>query len=399
MSSPNYTKIRLLHLVQSLEVGGAEMLLIHYIRALGEDNYKNYVYCFGKDGPIRQKLESLGVPVCLGKTRASIKQPIRFVATLLHLMRDLMGFIRREQIQVIIAHLGSANQLAVAIGKLTGVTVLPTIHNTNAFVDRRPPWDLRIYLIKLLDAIVYRVAYRVLVVSQEIKEIVCKIYKLEDSRVIVLKNGIVFDQGLFEPLNFDNEFADSSNKLKLIAVGSLTYQKAFEVLVKSIQELVQRDFTNLLVLIAGKGPEHERLDCMIRDLHLRPYVKLLGLRDDVLALMQQADLFVMPSRYEGLSIAMIEAMASELPVLASDAPGLQAYVKHGRNGLLFPVEDYSRLADHIHQLATDQRLRSRMSREARKTYEKEFNMKINIKILCKFLRENIVTQKALESSL
>ena len=119
-------KIHLLHLMQSLGVGGAEVLLLHYIRALGTESYQHYVYCFGHDGPIKKKLENLGVPVRMGPRRASIKSPLNFGLSLLALVKDLLEFIRKQQIQIIQSHLGRANQVGVAVGKLT-VNMCPNI--------------------------------------------------------------------------------------------------------------------------------------------------------------------------------------------------------------------------------------------------------------------------------
>jgi glycosyltransferase involved in cell wall biosynthesis len=98
----------------------------------------------------------------------------------------------------------------------------------------------------------------------------------------------------------------------------------------------------------------------------------------IMGLMKASDIFVMPSRYEGLSIAMIEDMACRLPVVASDAPGLRDYIENGENGLLFPLEDHMALAQHIVLLATNKKLRMKLSLEARKSFEREYDMRKNI---------------------
>ena len=95
--------------------------------------------------------------------------------------------------------------------------------------------------------------------------------------------------------------------------------------------------------------------------------------------MQACDLFVMPSRYEGLSLAMIEAMACGLPIIASDVRGLKDYITNEQNGLLFPVGDYKALAERILQLANNRKLRSKLSQGARESFEKEYDMRKNIR--------------------
>ena len=385
-------KIHLLHLVQTLGVGGAEVLLLHYISSLGTERYQHYVYCFGHDGPIKEKIDNLEVPVRMGPNLVSIKNPIKFGVSLFALVKDLLGFIRKRNIQIIQSHLGHANQLGIVVGKLARVPTFPTVHNTTAFVDRRTPWDLRVHLIRAVDAVVYRIADQVVVVSQEIKKIIQKTYGLKDSKVFVLRNGIVFWDSLVEPANLELEFHARQDTLKVIAVGSLTYQKALEVLVRAVAELVEQGLDNLLVLIAGEGVEHLHLEQLTRDLGVGNYVKLLGIRDDVISLLKASDIFVMPSRYEGLSIAMIEAMACGLPIVASDAPGLTDYIDHEQNGLLFPVEDHKALAERILQLAKDEKLRSALSRGDRESFERQYDMRRNIKFLDTLFRRYASTR-------
>ena len=382
----NGLRMQVLHLVHGLGMGGAEVALFYYIKALGMEDYDHYVYCFGPDGPIRKRIEALGVPVFMGK-RDSIKQPIRFVISLFSLVRDLMDFIESKRIQVIQSHSGQANQLAVAIGKLSGLPAFPTVHSTMAFVDKGTRWGLRLYLKKVVDGFIYRMAYRVLAVSHEIKEIVIKTYSLNEHKVQVLKNGIFFEDSSVAPVELKNEFPMSENKLKLIAVGRLVTLKGFDVLVRALDEVVNQNVHDFLVLVVGEGEERLRLEKLIRDLKLGSYIKLIGLRYDVIALMKSSDLFVMPSLYEGLSIAMIEAMACGLPIIASAAPGIKNFIKNEQNGFLFPLQDHKALAQRILRLVSDKSMRCRLSRGARKTFEREYDMRQNIKPLNKLFRK------------
>ena len=137
--------------------------------------------------------------------------------------------------------------------------------------------------------------------------------------------------------------------------------KNFDILIRAVKEVVDQGLNDLLVLIAGEGEERMRLEQLIQDLKIESYVKLLGLRHDVMGLMKASDLFVMPSSYEGLSLAMIEAMACGLPIIASDVRGLKDYITNEQNGLLFPVGDYKALAERIMQLANNRKLRSKLS--------------------------------------
>ena len=144
-------KINILHLVQTLGVGGAETLLLQTIPALGMEHYQHFVYCFGPKGPISGKLEKLGVPIFLGPRQYSIKKPVKFLFSLLKLGKHLNNFIKEHRIQIIQSHLGYSNQIGVAIGRLASVPVFPTIHNTMEFARRRSRWDLRVYMFILTN--------------------------------------------------------------------------------------------------------------------------------------------------------------------------------------------------------------------------------------------------------
>ena len=380
-------KIHILHLINSLIMGGAEVALLHYIQALGQEDYDHYVYSFGHDGPIRKKIEALGVSVYFGPKRASIKNPFKFSITLLVLVKDLLNFIKFNKIHVIHSHLGQPNQLAVLIGKLSGISAFPTIHSTNAFEDTRSSWDPRVYFIKMVNAIIYRMAERVVVVSPKIKDIIRQTYGLENSQVVVLKNGIIIEDSFSESQPLGQEFSDSKNKLRIVAAGRLVPLKCFETLVKAVAKIVEQGQHDLLVLIIGDGEERPRLEKLIAELRLESYVKLLGLRHDVIELMREADIFVIPSSYEGLSIAMIEAMACGLPIIGSNAPGLRENINHGQNGLLFQVKDYNALAECILRLADDKGLRASLSHGAQNSFVKEYDMRKNIITLDMLFRQ------------
>lgn len=374
-------KIHILHLVDSLYMGGAEVLIAEIIKALGTEKYKHFVYYFADDGPMREKIEALGIPVYKGKNRASIKQPVWFMTSLFDLVRDLGSFIRCKRIQIIQSHMRPANQLGVIVGKLLRIPTFPTVHTPVTFIDAGNRWDIRVILKKAVNQIAYRIADRVVVVSQEIKEIIQKRFSLEDDNFFVLKNGIVLEDNFPKSDVLEKEFPDSENKLKIIAVGRLVPLKNFNLIVRSAKELINRNLTNFLVLIAGEGGERPMLEALIKELEVDTHVKLLGLRDDIIDLMMASDLFVISSSYEGLSIAMIEAMACGLPIISSDIRSLGDCITHDQNGLLYPVGDHKALADQILQLAEDEKLREKLSRGARKSFETEYDMHKNIKSL------------------
>jgi glycosyltransferase involved in cell wall biosynthesis len=147
--------------------------------------------------------------------------------------------------------------------------------------------------------------------------------------------------------------------IMLLCVGSFYSRKGFDVLIHAIAILRARG-PKPIVCIAGSGPEQERLVQLVAELQCGDQVKFLGTREAVANLFRACDVFVMPSRREGLGIACLEAMAAERPVIASRVGGLGDAVVHERTGLLVPPEDPEALADAIARMIRDPELRARL---------------------------------------
>ena len=381
MAPASFKKVRILHLVQSFLIGGAEVLLVHYIRALGTEQYDHFVVNVWQDGPMRSRVEEMKVPVSSMPRQGSIKNPFRFLLWLMGLLCSLRRFVSRNGIHVIRSDVGFANQVALLLGALTGVPTFPTVHSTKSFVDRRSRHDLRRRLNRGLDSILYPLATEIICVSEEVRSVVMDRFKLPKSKTAVVKNGIVLEE---KPGAGEKDFTERNtydSGIIILAVGSLDHEKAFEVLIKAVAEVVRRGCGNVILLIAGEGRERTTLEREIRAQNIERHVTLLGHRADVMQLMRKADIFVIPSRYEGLSIAMIEAMASGLPVIASDGPGLKDHVKDEKNGLVFPVDCHDTLAERIIRLVNDEHLRLQLAVAARSTFEREFDLSKNIRTM------------------
>ena len=386
MKKVDSQKINLLHLVGGLSVGGAEIMLIQYIMALGGKKYNHYIYCFGRSGPVKEKIENLGVNVHMGKRRYFLRNPLKFIASIILLVEDILLFIKKNHINIIQSHLSHANQLAIAIGIISGIPAFPTIHNTFEFIDKRKYFDPRVILIKLTNEVLFRLSNKIISVSNEVKKIVQKKFRIPDKKILVVKNGIVFNDKKVRIQCTEKAILSHKKIIKIIAVGRLTYQKAIETLVKAANILYKNGMKNFEVIIVGEGEQRIMLEKMIREFNAEKYIRLLGIRSDVIGLLKSADIFVLPSRYEGLSVAMIEAMACGCPIIATDAPGINAYIKNGVNGLLFPIEDHEKLSEMIKKLITNKILRQKLSDEGKKTFKNEFDIKRNINILDKLFR-------------
>jgi len=145
----------------------------------------------------------------------------------------------------------------------------------------------------------------------------------------------------------------------LLAAAALVRRKGLDILLEAVAELGRRGPRPRL-WIAGDGPERAALAAQIHRLELGDRVLLLGQRDDVGDLLAACDVFVLPSRREGLGVAALEAMAAARPVVASAVGGLAEAVVDGRTGLLVRSDDAAALADALERLLGDAALRARL---------------------------------------
>ena len=152
-----------------------------------------------------------------------------------------------------------------------------------------------------------------------------------------------------------------------VTVARLVPQKGIDVLIRALGQTVgaARDWT---LTVVGDGPEREALEFQAQQAGLKEQVQFLGFRSDPQKFLLQAGVFVLPSRFEGMPNALLEAMAAGLGVVVTDAsPGPLEVVVNGVSGLVVPSDDPCALADALDRLAADPLLRERLGAAARDT--------------------------------
>lgn len=168
---------------------------------------------------------------------------------------------------------------------------------------------------------------------------------------------------------------DLHNTVHLIFVGRLHEQKGLDVLLAAFQQIVrQYPDLNLRLQLLGDGPLRESLKELSQALGISRKVEFVGMTDHVFKYLGDADIFVLPSRAEGLSNALLEAMTCGLPVVVSNIPANLNVTEHGQNGLVFTAGDPNSLASAVESLLEQPELRARLGKSARQTIENRFSM-------------------------
>lgn len=184
-----------------------------------------------------------------------------------------------------------------------------------------------------------------LTISQHQRQFIAESFNLPETEVRCIYNGIKLTAAATSPTAVDitklraqlcQELGIPATSILALTVGRLDKQKGYHDLIPAIPPLV-KDFPNLKFLWIGDGEQRQVLSQQLKEYGVEDYVLFLGYRSDVSRFMRSADLFVFPTHFEGLSFALLEAMAHQLPIVASDASSIPEIITHKVHGLLFHV--------------------------------------------------------------
>ena len=164
-------------------------------------------------------------------------------------------------------------------------------------------------------------------------------------------------------------------EIKITFVGRLHPQKGLEALISAFQKVTSNlPMLKLRLQLAGQGPLRDKLETQAQLLGVRQQVDFLGQLSDIFPILYDSDIFILPSRAEGMSNALLEGMVCGLPCIASNIPANAAIIKSGQNGLLVTVDDPDDIAKAIMRLVEDETLRERLGQSAVQTIRQHYSI-------------------------
>lgn len=222
-------------------------------------------------------------------------------------------------------------------------------------------------VISFLDDIAFRKSDYVIAISKSIKRELEIYHNVGEEKIKILCNGV-------NPDEFKINNKKANKVVRLLYVGRLVPQKGVDVLLNSLY-LAKKNGFNFELIIAGSGILEDNLKKLLHSLGLDESVKFSGFitRTELPKYYTQSDIFILPSRYEPFGMVLVEAMASGLPVIASDVGGMTEIVINGKTGLLVPPDDTKALTDAIMTLIGDKKKRASMGAAGRRRVENYFN--------------------------
>lgn len=269
----------------------------------------------------------------------------------------LWKLLRRKKPQVLEMFTHDSNMLALPLAWLARIPVrIPTHHG---MIDGFPRWRERIHAWMVNHLSHGMVAVSDLTMKKALEE------GIQKEKITVIPNGIVpVTLNEADRSEIRKQMGARENDVVLLSVGRLVYQKAHEYLVSAIPAVL-KELPNVKVGICGDGLLRADLEKQIQALGLENAIKLFGMQANVTKYLAAADVFILPSRWEGLPIALLEAMSAGLPVIATRVEGVDEVVEEGVHGILVLPESAEELAKAILQLSQDSAQRQRMGSAAR----------------------------------
>ena len=315
--------------ITELDRGGAERALSQLVLGLDRAEWLPRVYCLGPRGHFADVIEAGGVVVeCFGGTG---------VMSLPRVMVRLTLALRRFRPALLQTFLFHANIVGRIAGRLARV---PRIVSGIRVADRRSRWYGR------LDRWTNGLVDHNVCVSQGVADFSILETGLAPSKLTVIPNGV--DDKLFASATLADltPLGVPHGSPVFITVGRLEEQKGIDLLLTAAS-LVLRDHADCHFLIVGEGCDRAALESQARQLGIANTVHFVGRRDDVPNLLKASTAFVLPSRWEGMSNALLEAMAVGLPVVATAVEGSSELIRSGETGRLVPAGHPEELASAV----------------------------------------------------
>lgn len=353
-------KQRVVYFTDSTDFGGAEQALLHLLGGLDRTRWAPVLFYHPAPGiaPLLAATQDLQIetqavaPMSLG--RAGAKQIPAFVQQ-----------VRTQRPAVFHAHL--TWPLACKYG-LVGAflaRIPATVATTHLFFEL--PYTLAT---RLQQRVLAARLGRLIAVSQGLAQRWQQVFKIHPNKLRVIRNAIPTQRFTCSPVNaLRGGWQDEQKRPVILTVARLDQQKGHRFLLEAASQIPEACF-----IFAGDGPERAALTAQAEAAGLRDRCYFLGQRNDIPELLASCDLFVLPSLFEGLPLAVLEAMAASKPVITSDIPGSREVVTHNVTGLLTPPGDPAALATAIRRLLDCPAERQHFATAARARVQRDFSV-------------------------
>ena len=353
---------KVLHLLQGLDVGGLEYMVVALVNRLNRENFLPSVCCFDTLGKLQDNLlDDTKVTLLQRKSGIDLLYPFK-----------LASLLKKNGIEIVHLHNSTAFFYGVLAGKIAGnKRIIYTEHARDIIPNIK---------VRLMDKILSYMTDRIVVVAEFLKKNLVEREWMNPSAITVIYNGI-------EGISFNRQYDRSeifqelniTPTAKIIGiVARLDPIKNHRCLIRSMKK-VAIFFPDTVLLIIGDGPLRHELEELVLSEGLQKIIFFLGIRDDIPRLLSVLDVFVLCSLSEGLPLTILEAMAAGCPIVATAVGGIPEIIQDGREGNIIPSDDPDKLAEAISGILGNEEKRREMGDKAKKRFEEKFTLRAMVK--------------------
>ena len=351
-------RLRVMQIVPNLGLGGLERVVVTLCTALDSDRITPSVLCLRGRGMLADELTSRGIPVL--EIDHVPDEPDYFA------FRKVARVLREQAIDVIHTHNTQAFLDGTVGGLLAGTRTMVHTDHARSFPDK-----LR-YM--AAEHVMSHFVHRVVGVSEHTTTNLHRYERIPRRKLTTIANGV-------DGARYDVRIDVAAKRRALglpesgpvIGLGArFTDQKGIIYMLQALT-ILQRSFPDVSLVLAGEGPLEDDLRSASRELGIEAAVHFVGVRPDMAELLKVFDVYALPSVWEGLPMALLEALAAGCPIVATDVGGVPSAITHNETGLLVPPRDPGRLAAAIATVLTDASLRASLIGRGRRTFEERYS--------------------------
>lgn len=331
-----------------------------------------------KDGnPIAEEIKDLGIPVD--------ELEIRHMRDISN-VPELRLYYNTHEPDLIHTQLEFADTLGTAAANILRIPCVSTLHtlgktdpDVSSVGRQRLKW---FFLRNFCD--------RIIAVSEQTRQYHIEYGKIDPKKIVTIYNGIIVDRFASIPPDTRTKtragLGIPDHSLVVTTVAVLRKPKGIDYMLEAVPALVSK-FPNLIYLLIGDGPHRPAIEERITRLGISDHVILTGQRNDIPELLTAADLFVLPTLTDALPTVLFEALASSLPVVATDIGGIPEIITDKHDGYLVPSQDVDALVSRISKLLDDKKSREIFKINGLRKVRSKFDINVQVKNLTSLYKE------------
>jgi glycosyltransferase involved in cell wall biosynthesis len=348
----------ILHLIDTTGPGGAETVFINLLKELQQTRFRNVVVLRG-EGWVADQVRAVGITPRFINSKGSFNLGYIF---------GLRRLVAEERVELIHAHLLGSNVYGALLAMICRKPMIATFHGAvDVAAGER--------FLRAKFGIIGWGASAIVCVSKRLQEALAERSSLPARKLYLIYNGVDPDlfceapaSGLKEELGLPPE----SNLV--VSIGNVRPAKGYDYLVDAAVKMVNLDPNTHFVVVGHQRPAlFEKLKEQMAGAAQQPRIHWLGFRQDVVDVLRQADIFLLPSTSEGFSISTVEAMMAGVPIIATRSGGPEEIISDGKTGLLIPIRDPDAIVSAIQRL-NNRELRQQVTEKALESAKTRFSL-------------------------